>query len=669
MAPRPHRPRDDLARLGRALLALAVGVASIAGCAHTRGTFESPILEDVELRGVRSVDAGDLASKLVTQRQGLPDRLLPWAAPPRLDRAALDVDRLRIEAYYRTHGHYAAKVVAADVVFDGPGRARVAFRVDEGPPVRVTAVEVIGLDAAPEAKARVGKLPLQVGAVFTEADYDATRARIADALLQTGYAEGKVEPSANVVPEEKVATARYVVDAGRRWRFGPIDVKGAVAVPVHMIRRQAELEVKQGEFWDESKLAAARARVSGLGALGGVRVARGTPDPETGTIPVVVTVSEAPFRTVRAGPGLGIEATRWEARALAGWTNRNAFGGLQRLSFDGRAGYAWLPNPIDWTKEGPVGQLTAQFYQPSAISTRIDLSLRADLERGLEPAYDFWSERFRAGLPVRLTQHLSFVPSYNIELYQVAGDLAAGTNTSQLACAGEVCAVSYFEERIRWDRLNDPIETRRGFALALAVQEGFAVGSYGYQYLRFLPEAEAFFSLLPGTVLALRFRVGALVPVNESQPPPITARFLAGGPGSMRGFNTRRLAPYALDKNGKWVPVGGNGLADGSAELRVGVQGNWSGALFVDMGNVSDYSSVPSAWKGALDPTLFQWAAGVGVRYRTPLGPLRLDGGVRLPTRWRKGDSWSEGLPPLPGLPPDRNEPIFTVHVSLGDSF
>jgi translocation and assembly module TamA len=660
----------------RATVALGLLAAGLVRCAHADAPAERPVVWDLELAGVRVVEERDLREKLATGERGLFHRvplvgtpLLYLGDEPRLDRNALQVDRQRIEAYYRERGYYGARVAAEEIVPLGPDRVRVVLRVEEGPAVVVSRVEVVGLEGAPEAESKLRELPLRAGAVFTEAAYDATRERILSALVEEGYATASVDQSARVVPEDGSATARYDVEPGPRYRFGPILVSGTTAVPRETIRRQAALEVKTGQPWKESKLARAQARVFGLGVFGGVRVGRGTPDPERGIIPVVVAVREAPFRTVRAGPGLGVEATRWEVRGMAGWTNRNTFGELQRVSVDGRAGYAWLPNPWETTKDSVVGDLTAEYYQPSAVSDRIDFSTRAKFERGIEPAYDFWSVSARFALPVRLAPRWSFVPSYNAELYLVEGDLAAGTEESELACVDDRCFLSYLEQRLRWDGVDDPLDPKRGVVAAISLQEGFQMRKYGYGYLRFLPEVKAYWSPSARTVLAARLRVGALVPLDQEAAPPVTARFLGGGPGSQRGFNTTRLSPYALDENGDYAPVGGNGLVDGSVELRFAMTADWSGALYVDIGNVSDYDAQPDTWQGAFDPALMQWAAGLGLRYATPVGPLRVDGAIRIPTQWGRGLSWSQGLPPLLGLPEGQNEPVWAIHISLGDSF
>ncbi|HSN90543.1 MAG TPA: BamA/TamA family outer membrane protein [Anaeromyxobacteraceae bacterium] len=663
-----------MTRAAAAVLGLLA--AGALRCAHGGRAGEGPVVWDLRLAGVRAVDEDDLREKLATRQRGPLERLPLLGTPllysgeePRLDRDALQVDRRRIEAYYRQRGYYATSVGEGEVLALGAGRVRVVLRVEEGPPVTVTAVEVVGLAEAPEADARLRDLPLRAGAVFTEAAYDATRERILSTLLEEGYATAKVEQSARVVPQEGSASARYQVDAGPRWAFGPVRVEGTTAVPEETIRRQAALEVKTGRPWKESKLAAAQARLFGLGVFGAVRVGRGTPDPERGVIPVVVEVREAPFRTVRAGPGLAVDASRWRAGAMAGWTHRNAFGALRRISLDGRAGYAWLPSPWGTSKEAVVGDLTAEYYQPGAISDRIDFSARAKLERGMEPAYDFWSQSALVALPVRLAPRWSFVPSYNAELYLVSGDLAAGIEKSELACVDDRCVLSYFEQRLRWDGTNDPLNPKRGLVAALSLQEGFRVGSHGYRYLRVVPEVKAYWSPSARTVLGARLRVGALVPVHEESAPPVTARFLGGGPGSMRGFATTRLSPYAPDAEGGWVPVGGNGLLDGSVELRVSASESWSGALFLDMGNVSDHDGRPGTWRGAFDPGFLQWAGGLGLRYATPVGPLRVDVAVRIPTRWERGLTWREGLPPLRGLPPGQDEPTWAFHFSLGDTF
>jgi translocation and assembly module TamA len=228
----------------------------------------------------------------------------------------------------------------------------------------------------------------------------------------------------------------------------------------------------------------------------------------------------------------------------------------------------------------------------------------------------------------------------------------------------------YLEQRVAWDGRDNPLNTRRGWYGGLTLQEGVRVGGYGYRYLRFQPELRGFYPLGRHSVVALRARVGGLIPVNETGNPPIVARFYAGGPLSMRGYYTNRLSPM-IEQDGSWVSVGANGAADGSLELRFDIAGDWGGAIFVDTAGVSSYSGSPTEYQSALDPTQLQWASGLGLRYRTPFGPLRVDLGVRLPTDYRAGVLFDERFPAVPHTPGGtvHREPIMAVQIALGEAF
>ena len=282
-------------------------------------------------------------------------------------------------------------------------------------------------------------------------------------------------------------------------------------------------------------------------------------------------------------------------------------------------------------------------------------------------------------MPVRVGPRVHFVPTYALEAYQVEG--IAGTEAVRGApllasCGGQLCLLSYVEERLSFDFRDDPIETRSGTYLAVAFQQGFRLGGYGYQYLRFLPEVRAFLPLGRRLVLAARARMGGLIPLNEASPPPIVARFSGGGPLSMRGYYVGRLSPLQL-QDGEYVPVGGNGLVDGSLELRLDASRRFGLALFLDAGNVSDPENAGMAWLQAADPTLLHLAAGLGLRYRTPVGPLRLDVAARLPNPMA-GVTEPAGLPvltdaclaaPSSDYPCVHREPLVSVHLTLGEAF
>lgn len=659
----------------RSLALLAALAALAGGCLTTHGTAEAPVVSAVRFEGVRALPQGLIADRLATHA---PEGFLLREGIP-LDTDALAVDRRRIETWYRQHGYYGARVIAADVTPAGAGRVRVTFRVEEGEPIRVRKVTVTGFDAAPEAMARAGPLPIAEGRVFEEASYDGARNAIAAALHATGWADAQVRHSALVVPEEGVAEVAYAVEPGPRLRFGGIEVRGAAVVPAERIRTKAAQALEPGAWFDETRLEAAQARVFEMGLFGGVRVQRGATDAANGVVPVEVQVSEAPLRSLSAGPGVAFQQNRWEGRLSGRWTHRDFLGGLRRFSADGRAGWAFLPTPFAPVKEGFVSLVGAELLEPDAFGSGQATTLRVELERSIEEAYSFWSERARLGAPIRLGRRASFVPTYAFEAYEVEG--IAGTEAVRSApllasCGGRLCVLSYLEQRFALDLRDDPVEPRRGTLFAVSVQEGFRIGTLGYQYLRFLPEVRAFLPLGRRAVLAARARAGGLVPVKEASPPPIVARFSGGGPASMRGYRVGRLSPMQR-QDGEWVPVGGNGMVDGSLELRVDATSKLALALFLDAGNVSKPDADGLAWLSAADPVLLHYAAGVGVRYRTPAGPLRLDVGIRIPNPLAPreeprgvpvlSDACSASVTSSPGC--HHEEPLAAVHLSLGEVF
>jgi translocation and assembly module TamA len=432
-------------------------------------------------------------------------------------------------------------------------------------------------------------------------------------------------------------------------------------------------------------------------------------DEQRKTVPVVVAVREAPFRTVRAGPGFAIQAVRWEADAIAGWQHRNWLGGLRKLSLDARAGYAWLPTAFNSTKSGPVALASADFTQPGIATRYVDLNVRAEAERGLELAFNFWAERLRLGTPFKLGRLVTFVPALNLELYEITGAVSQTAVTAvpgqvpqtlQLAtCPGQdpsLCLLSYFEQRLVFDFRDDPINTTKGVYLGLTVQEGFSIGGNGASYLRLLPEARAFVNLPAGVVLAGRTRIGWM---NKSPAEvPLVADFTSGGPNSMRGYYTRQLSPVygpycpvQRDAKGncptgtQYLPVGGAGLIDGSVELRFPISGQLGGATFLDFGNVR------FAAADALNIANLQYAVGAGIRYKTVFGPLRIDLAYRIP-----GPSGQPGvevltLRPVSGCTPTpttscrseltylvdpatmqrvyHHDPFISFHLTIGEAF
>ncbi|HVX94373.1 MAG TPA: BamA/TamA family outer membrane protein [Polyangia bacterium] len=630
-------------------LALLLPVLALACAAHQE--MPGPIVKSIRFHGNHVVSDRALAGAIMTQRTGW----WPFATRHGFDPVVWDRDLDRIVRFYEARGYYGAKVTNVHVDTAKPGEVRLDVEVQEGEPTHLSSLEVKGLDGlpAPDREAARKNLPLAPGRVFTEPAWAGAKEDVRTALRDRGYAAVKVEGEARVDRATRVATAKIEATPGPLSSFGEIriDTHGGTAIQPAWIWDEVRQAIPEGQRFSDEDLQEARKRLVAMGVFGGVKVAAGDPDPATGRVPVLVDTNEAPFHTLRLGGGLRVDQIRNEGRLIAEWTNRNFLGGLRRLTAHAEAGWAVIPslfavqNQTGTVQErnGPVGRARLTFEQPRLFGRPpLRWQTSFDLDRTLEQTYDQAAGRLATGINWRPRSSLTLGPSYHLEGEYLNG-ATPGTAFSApltLGChtTGNSCFVwlSYVEAAITWDRRDDPLEPHNGFYLGLSVQQGGGPLGGTFNYTRVVPEARAFLSFAESAVtLAARARVGELYTSSGNpEDSAVDTRFYAGGAFSMRGFNERRLSPLLLttvpatpsnpNPAQFTLPIGGNGLVDSSFEVRWRVTTNFVLAAFVDVGQVtSDVITVA-------DLAHLQYSVGLGARYLTPIGPIRVDFGRRL---------------------------------------
>jgi translocation and assembly module TamA len=335
-------------------------------------------------------------------------------------------------------------------------------------------------------------------------------------------------------------------------------------------------------------------------------------------------------------------------------------------------GYAFIPNitaafdqvdsnrddvndaPNESTPHGPVFQFSAQFEQPRFLARDLRLQTSLTAERGLEQAYNYVGGRLRGGVVWQPRPDFSISPTYNLELYRLEGQRGSVDQTTAptlvLGCPDEstraACniSVSYLEQFIELNRRDDPLAPRRGFYASLSLQEGGGPLLGNYDFVRVLPDLRGYYTFGPKDrfTVAARLRMGTLL-TPAGQDSAIVNRFFAGGGASMRGFNTRRLSPMseinaAADQpSDRDVPIGGNSLVETSVELRVKLFSELTLALFHDSGlagngplNFGAHQSDIRMESGRIFGDYHYQAVGLGLRYATIVGPIRVDVARRL---------------------------------------
>jgi translocation and assembly module TamA len=460
----------------------------------------------------------------------------------------------------------------------------------------------------------------------------ALEARLVDHFRARGHPFSKVARRDAVVDHRsKTLAVTLVVDPGPLARVGTVAVRGTRDVDAAVVR--SFIYTEPGDPYSSKSTAAVRKSVARIEALGSVRVREDEALDAQGNLPLFVDVTERPSRLVGVsarystidGPGV-----------TAYWAHRNLFGGAERLRLDAdlfftnRGGRFDITNgkddnDLDWSNLG--GRFGASFLKPALWGTRNDFLLDAFVAREVTESYTSWSAGATAAIRHRFSDVFSIQSGLEIETGQARDVLGRLDYT----LVGLPLALTYDST----DSLLDPTRGSRvrasvtPYPAFLGSDPGiFVAKGQASTYYAFDEEARY--------VLAGRIGVGSIAGAALADI-PANRRFYAGGGGSVRGYAYKTLGPKALGE-----PIGGRSLLEGSIEARIKVTETIGIVPFVDAGTAFA-SSLPNFGER------IRVAAGLGLRYYTGIGPIRLD--VAFPLNREQGDS------------------AAAVYISLGQAF
>ena len=480
----------------------------------------------------------------------------------------------------------------------------VAVGISTGPLFHLGAVTLKG-----EVPARArDALKLKPGDPAVASDVLAARDRVLTALQEDGHALAKVAvPVAVLHPDAHTLSVDYTVDEGPRVDIGPIALDGLGGVNEAFVRRR--LLIHQGQLYQPSKIDAARTDLVATGVFSDVQV-RAAPGLDAGgQLPLTFNLQERRRHAVGLEVGystdLGLEVT-------ASWSDRNLFGNAEQLNLSATATGGGS------AVKGLAYDARAQFLKPDLW--RRDQTGELDLEALKQDllSYNQTAVIVAGTLRRRFSAVWSGSAGLKAEQEQIT---QVGTTTSYTLVGVPVSA--QFNMTGLSDPLLDPTHGVRG-ALTATPTESLA-GSH--QFFAILQaSASTYLDLAttgltkPGrSVLALRALVGTIQGAASQFSLPPDQRFYGGGSATVRGYQYQSVSPYF---RGTTVPTGGAAIDAGTVELRQRIVGKIGAVGFVDAGQVN---AAPAPFGGTL-----RVGAGVGARYYTSIGPIRLDVAVPL---------------------------------------
>ena len=531
-------------------------------------------------------------------------------------------DTGRFETVLESFGYYQGKV---EITVDGhplgdPALAEtlsavpasksvgVNITVSKGPLFHIGRVTIDGAVPA-DARAKFG---LALGQPAVASDVLAAGARLLTAMQEDGYAFATVStPDVTEDLEKHTLDVTFKAEEGRRVDIGQINFTGLKSVNESFVRRR--LLVHPGQLYQPSKIDAARQDLASLGVFSGVSVHAGTTIAPNGSIPITYDFQERPKYAVGV---TGAYSTDLGASVTTTWSDRNVFGNSEQLNLSAAA------TGLGGTAVKGLGyDLSAQFLKPDFL--RRDQTLEFDLADLKQHLQAYNQQAVTAGTAL----HRKFAPMWDGSVGVSAEHETIGQEgvTQEFTLVGVPLTAKYDSTGLT-NPIEDPTRGIRAAFTATPTESLYGKASTfiilqasGSTYLDL---GHYWFGTTGRSILALRGLVGSIAGASQFGLPP-DQRFYAGGSATVRGFKYQSIGPLFPDG----TPIGGTAIDAGTIEFRQRLVGNFGAAAFVDAGHVSA-QNVPFHVTVRIGP-------GIGVRYYTPIGPVRLD--VAVPANRPQG--------------------------------
>ncbi|HYZ31439.1 MAG TPA: autotransporter assembly complex family protein, partial [Crenalkalicoccus sp.] len=437
---------------------------------------------------------------------------------------------------------------------------------------------------------------------------DAERTLV-DRLLRAGHPLATVVSRQAVVDYDRHALdVAWVLAPGPVARFAPPEVVGERQVDPNFLRRfTGQLA---GQPYSPERLERMRNRLLGLGPFGSVSAQTADHLDSAGQLPVTFTVIE------RARHAVGVTAayeTNYGPSFRVFWEHRNLFGGAERLRLD--AEIARLGSTTNNTT-GVTSRVFATLTVPGLFGQ--DLRLIGTVG-ALEERLLAWDRN--AGVASVLLEK-PVTPRLTLR----AGPTADAGTVGPSGGPMRAYQVLGFETGLRWDGTDNLLDPAHGARVNTTLTPSYELRQ-GQPFAPLVVTATTYFDVLGDrrSILALRGRVGSLLGANRLDVPN-HLRFYAGGGGSVRGYDYQSIGPRN-PATGR--PVGGSSLVEASIEWRQRLWGNFGAVVFADAGSVGT-GTAPGFNR-------LRIGVGGGLRYYTPIGPIRAD--LAFPLEKQQGSS------------------------------
>ena len=561
-------------------------------------------IKEVELLGNSKIEAKKIRKNMYSK----PKYLLSFITKRGLFKIEeINRDSDRIKAVYIDNGYLDIRVSEPGIRYDEEKDGYVvSFSIEEGVQYKVSRITFSGDLAGDQDEIRP-KLKLLPDSVFSSFVLQADIGRITDFYGDKGYAFANVTPDVRLDKQENLVSVDYSIEKGEEVYIRSINILDNTRTRDHVIRR--ELSLQEQSLYSVSKLKAARYEATRLGYFeDNVEVLTHRVEGTEDLLDVDIKVEERPTGFFSFGGGV----SSVENFLFAGQIQEsNLFGYGKTLSLDAQIG-------------GVTKVLSLNYRDPYFFGTNwlLDVSMYAhdrdyrDFERASRGISLGVGRRIKRYFQVRVFQEFS-----KQDVHNVRGD-------AQLVLSETERTIVSTGVGLSWDKRNNYLDPTKGVLLSTSVEyAGLFAGNT--EFIKYNATAKSWIPFWKDTYFAAKAYYGLLHLIDAGDDLVVEERFFLGGPNTLRGFRYRRVGPRRPTETGGYVIIGGVQQVLASLDFVVPLSKTvgLKAVAFFDIGNAFDENEF------SLNPSNLRKDAGFGLRWISPLGPMKLDIGFPIGDR------------------------------------
>jgi len=535
-----------------------------------------------------------------------------------------DLDSIR--DLYRGNGFRDVEVTSREVDdFNGKtGQIGVVITIKEGPQSFVSGLSFSGVSSDDEKYLKTILLSTE-GQPYSDLNLANDRDNILQYYFDNGYAQAKFSFTSTPAAEANHVNLNYIIDSGPREYVRDVVVTGLEKTNHDLVSQRISL--KPGAPLSQSQISESQKRLYDLGIFAKVNTAIQNPDGEEPDKYVLYSLEEARRYLFNAGFGAEIGQIGGGTTTLAAPAGTTGFSprvslGISRLNVLGLGHTVNLQTVVSTLEQRALLTYVAPQFEGNP-NLSLQFSGLFDIEKDIR-TFSARREEGSVQLSERLSKANQVQVRYVFRKVNILGKVLVEPELIPLL--SQPVRVGLISGTFIQDRRDNALDAHRG--IYNTVDIGFAAGPFGSQtgFARILARNATYHRISKNVTLARSTYFGAIQRLSGLPDIPLAERFFSGGSDSQRAFPDNQAGPRDLTTG---FPVGGNALLMNTIELRFPLIGdNVGGVLFNDMGNV--YSSLGNIsmrfhQRDYQDFDYGVQAFGIGIRYRTPIGPVRLD--------------------------------------------